>query len=336
MGNKIINHPLFDFYKEQSCLKDQDKADKQFQTWGSRDPWPDIPCALLNSEDILKYVLATGMICPFYPDNLSGASYEVSIGGLLIYWNENGKKIKKELKDDDTFILEKNTIAFITLEPKFQIPDYMALRFNLKIKHIYKGLLLGTGPLVDPGFVGKLSIPLHNLTANRYKFNIRDKLIKMEFTKLSENPAWSSKVQYRKDESFVILNDYSSKPRIVDDYITSALEGCTSVSIQSSIFDSMRKAESSAKNAELSVKKTEQSVKKWGVAGGLGVIIALAGLFIALYQIVQATNQIVQTTDSRINSLYEKIEQNQKELKSKIDTKETAPRQENDNGATNP
>ncbi len=28
---------------------------------------------------------------------------------------------------------------------------------------VYKGLLLGTGPIVDPGFVGKLYIPLHKL-----------------------------------------------------------------------------------------------------------------------------------------------------------------------------
>ena len=76
--------------------------------------------------------------------------------------NEHVQKVELNLKEKlDGFDLAPNSIAFVALEPCFRIPEYMALRFNLKIKHIYKGLLLGTGPLVDPGFSGKLFIPLH-------------------------------------------------------------------------------------------------------------------------------------------------------------------------------
>lgn len=30
----------------------------------------------------------------------------------------------------------------------------MVLRFNLSVSNAYKGVLLGTGPIVDPGFEG--------------------------------------------------------------------------------------------------------------------------------------------------------------------------------------
>jgi hypothetical protein len=43
---------------------------------------------------------------------------------------------------------------------------------------------------VDPGFTGKLSIPLHNLTTNDYTLVGGDPLIWMEFTKLSGRKEW--------------------------------------------------------------------------------------------------------------------------------------------------
>jgi hypothetical protein len=51
--------------------------------------------------------------------------------------------------------------------------------------------LLGTGPLVDPGFEGNLLIPLHNLTANEYRFSVGEGLIWVEFTKISKNQRWA-------------------------------------------------------------------------------------------------------------------------------------------------
>ena len=50
---------------------------------------------------------------------------------------------------------------------------------------MHRGLLLGTGPLVDPGFHGRLLIPLHNLTSDEYTIRGDEGLIWMEFTKTS-------------------------------------------------------------------------------------------------------------------------------------------------------
>jgi len=177
---------------------------QRFSGWRSWDPFPEIDPALLNSAAIADYVSATGMIHPFHADKLKPASYEVAMQGEYVYYDENRKKVTGTLLPSNhpewsrvtnptsTFRLRGNSIAFVSLEPLFQLPDYIAIRFNLKIKHVYKGLLLGTGPLVDPGYVGKLNIPLHNLTAEDYDLEAGKGLIWVEFTKLNRHPIWDN------------------------------------------------------------------------------------------------------------------------------------------------
>jgi deoxycytidine triphosphate deaminase/prefoldin subunit 5 len=167
----------------------KDKYDDFYKT----DPFPDIPNALLNSADIVKYILTTGIVDPFTPEKLSGATYTCEFSGEYIYWDENRIKRKKKLSEDGEFPIKPNSIVFLGIEPIFYIPQYIALRFNLRVKNAYKGLLLGTGPIVDPGYVGKLFIPLHNLTSNEYRIKCKADLIDIEFTKISKNVNWDIK-----------------------------------------------------------------------------------------------------------------------------------------------
>jgi deoxycytidine triphosphate deaminase len=161
-------------------------AAARFSLTRHRDPFPDIPASLLNSADIYDYVRLTGMLHPFSPDKLKSASYEAAIRGRCIYWDGEGRRQEVNLGNDASeFVLAPNSIAFVQVEPMFRLPDYMALRFNLKITMVHRGILLGTGPLVDPGFVGRLLIPVHNLTTNDYIIQAGEGLIWIEFTKTS-------------------------------------------------------------------------------------------------------------------------------------------------------
>ena len=69
-----------------------------------------------------------------------------------------------------------------------RLPNYIAVQFNLRITHVHRGLLLGTGPLVDPGFHGKILIPLHNLTSEKYIIRADEGLINGVYEDLSLNP----------------------------------------------------------------------------------------------------------------------------------------------------
>lgn len=231
--------------REQELAYNDEEAKRRFQQYGRVDPLLNIESALLNSADVFDYVCKTGMLYPFYVKDLKGASYEVRIGGRVIWWDDEKKKQAKELeKEEDSFELKPNSIAFVTLEPYFRIPDYLALRFNLKILHIYKGLLLGTGPLVDPGFQGRLSIPLHNLTTNTYVFKYNDPLIQVEFTKLSKNLEWNVKERDKKGINIPVYKRNPIKPgRNVDYYVARALKGSDNTYVRSSIPEQLEKAE---------------------------------------------------------------------------------------------
>ncbi len=186
------------------------EAEQKYEQYRINDPFNDIPPGLLRSTDIKKYVAETGMIHPFYPDHMKQASYAVKVLGRSIYWDEKGKKHDEFIEDKKEFILKQNSIVFVSLEPRFRLPYYIALRFNLKIRHIHRGVLLGTGPLVDPGFNGKLLVPLHNLTMNDYAIRGGDDLIWFEFTKLV--PATIENItEFRVDKNIVDPDDYLHK-----------------------------------------------------------------------------------------------------------------------------
>jgi deoxycytidine triphosphate deaminase/cell division protein FtsL len=201
------------------------KAEVNARTYRSKDPFPSIPPALLNSADIADYVSATGMIWPFddSEERLKSASYLVDILGKCIYWDDKGAKQVIDLQRGEDFVLKPNSIAFVSLEPMFRLPNYIALRFNLEIRHIHKGLLLGTGPLVDPGYVGKLLVPLHNLTANEYVFKGGDHLIWIEFTKLSPIDQWKESADKERKGQFRGFPDYKNNATDPEYYLEKAV-----------------------------------------------------------------------------------------------------------------
>ncbi len=270
----------------------EEKAREKYLQFVTKDPFPQIQPALLNSADIYSYVEKIGMIHPFYPEDLFGASYGVKVGEKIVWWDEDKEKRHEEdiSKPGMYFKLKPNSIAFVMLEPTFQIPDYIALRFNLKIVHVYKGLLLGTGPIVDPGFVGKLSIPLHNLTANTYTIRHGDILIAMEFTKLSPNRAWLKNESDIKMGNGLYKRNWIKENRTIDDYINRALEG--NVMVRSSIPDNLKKirdiAEKTQKDYIETKKEVEKSIRNIQLVTILSIIPVLVFACTAIYQLGSA------------------------------------------------
>lgn len=154
----------------------------------------DISDTLLNSKDIRAVVEATGVVSPFFvgggsKSRLKKAAYEGRIGTRAYIFRETNapERIFDDAKDD-SLLVPSNSIVFVESDLDFRIPDFIALRFNLQIQHVHRGLLLGTGPLVDPGFWGKLCIPLHNLTDQDYLIPKSAGLIWLEFTKTTLAP----------------------------------------------------------------------------------------------------------------------------------------------------
>jgi len=199
------------------CSAELPSCDERYQVFRTVDPYPSIPRTLLHSGHLASYAVATGMIDPFDPSKLTKpATYAVPLMGPCRYLDDDGEKHSFSLSSDrlsrwkwtDTrnkFVLRPNSICYVTLEPYFRLPAYIAGRFNLLIKNVYRGLLVGTGPLVDPGFNGYISIPIHNFTTNPYEFRAGEDFVYFEFTKLG----WPKET----DEPTL----FHWLPRIVDD-----------------------------------------------------------------------------------------------------------------------
>jgi deoxycytidine triphosphate deaminase/cell division protein FtsL len=280
----------------------EEKANELFTKFERKDPFPEIDRALLNSADVSDYVATTGMIYPFYEEKQKPASYEVAVLGKYVYWDEKDKKHVGIIKPGKEFILRRNSIAFVTLEPTFRIPEYIAFRFNLKITHIYRGILLGTGPLVDPGFTGKLSIPLHNLTTNDYTLVGGEPLIWMEFTKLSWRQEWqpTKELQNSVQRRGVFYQFPPRKKNFgdVEDYLRKA---DAHRSIRSSISDALQNA----------VKAANRAKRMNYVFTGISVLAILVAS-IALYSYFTNTNSYLRKSQDEVQTVRLDLEKEKK------------------------
>lgn len=214
------NYPKRTFLKRSPFAESDEEANDRYLAHKSVDPFPEIPSALLNSADLSDYANKTALIFPFDDDdeNLKAAAYRVRILGEIVYWEAGGLLKSCLLGEDDQFVLAPNSITYITLEPVFRIPDYIKVWFNLDASHVYKGLFLNSG-FIDPGFVGRLVLPLHNPTANEYLLKARDSLIWITLMKISPWTPWEQPVLFNttvRTGKFRKFPDHKKNPTIED------------------------------------------------------------------------------------------------------------------------
>src|ERR1700687_4416476 len=101
--------------------------------YAAEDPLAAVPPSLLGSSEIFEYVRLTGMVCPFFERSLKSASYEAHVGGRFIWWDERDIKHDRPIARGNRCILRANSISFVQVEPHFRLPNYIAVRFNLRI-----------------------------------------------------------------------------------------------------------------------------------------------------------------------------------------------------------
>jgi len=311
--------------------QDDAEAARRFLRWREEDPFPEIPPALLNTADLLDYIATTGMIWPFEVDRdnltetLKPASCSIALLGRYVWWEDKPDDPRLGLRNGDLsrneeLVLERNSIVYVTLEPTFRLPDYIAGRFNLSIPDVYRGLLVGTGPLVDPGFQGKLSVPLHNLTSNDYVLRGGEALVWMEFTKLSPNALWQRKEIAEGDREkaerpsrrgqYVPFPKRKLRRRAVDDYLREADPRPIRSSIPELVGRSQRAAEQSGKRAE---EAETQARRFFNVSIGAAVIILLtsAAVLVGVWTLIVDVRGDANQARDRVDQLQQRLESQQ-------------------------
>lgn len=154
---------------------------KEDRLWS--DPAPEIQGVLL-SDAISFYINQVNLIEDSDPNSIKPASYGLRLGSRYYC---NGKF--GNLKPGEKLTLPSNSLTFVSMLEKLNVPLYMIGRFNLKIDLIYQGIILGTGPQVDPGYRGHLSCPLHNISNNDIEIPYGDRFATIDFVKTSKFPS---------------------------------------------------------------------------------------------------------------------------------------------------
>ena len=175
----------------------------------------------------------------------------------------------------------------MTLEPTLRLPNYIAARFNLTIREIYRGILVGTGPLVDPGFVGQIYLPLHNLTCNEYRLIGGEPVAWMEFTKISPNESWCEHERNGRLAPYVPFPERKQERKTVEDYLGRS----SPTPVMSSISSSVEKAQRSAQASERAVVSTRFRIT-------VASMVALGALIVALVAIYLQVQSVVDDSDS--------------------------------------
>lgn len=147
------------------------------------DPDPSHQPGLLLSDRILFYCEKVNLVFPYDPCFVGPASYTLHAGREYMISRKPGNVETLDLEKEGKVIIPPNGLIYIRFYEEVNIPRYMIARFNLSVTQVYRGLLLGTGPQVDPGFRGYLGCPIHNFTDENKTIKFLDPLGTIDFEK---------------------------------------------------------------------------------------------------------------------------------------------------------
>ena len=138
---------------------------------------------MLSDAAIRERVHAAGLIIPFEPKGLGGASYELRCSSTYYDLTEDAIRIESKLHNNKILIKPKHTVALIT-EESLQIPQ------DLTAHIISKGSLfsIGLSPVctyADPGFSGQLGLVTTNNSDKYITLDALQSVAKIHFTELT-------------------------------------------------------------------------------------------------------------------------------------------------------
>lgn len=145
---------------------------------------------LLLSNEIEAFCRVDLLVENHKSEMIRPASYTLTIGPDYV---DSEGKIRKMGDEQPYFYMEPNSIVYVSSAETLNLPFYIVARFNLRVKWVYKGILLGTGPQVDPGFKGNLSCPLFNLTNRAVRIKLGEMFATIDFERTSDfcdNKPW--------------------------------------------------------------------------------------------------------------------------------------------------
>ena len=259
------------------------------------------------------------------PERLKPASYEMKFLGRLYDYKMHEGKLKQRCRyiwPGRKMTLYRNSITYLWMEEKLLLPEYIAVRFNLHIRYVHKGILLGTGPLVDPGFFGNLLIPLHNLTDNDYEVIGGDGIIWVEFTKVSGGPDPKS---FPKGKYIKTADEYLERAQVLRNGVQSAIKGSLD-NAEKNVTDSKKIANDAREEIRVFNKRLGRIGLGALLIGAFAIAVTICGIWYtglnliseAVSRVQNSENQILSTKIGEQNSMIDKLEIDVEKMKTQL------------------
>ena len=206
---------------------------------------------------------------PFEPDQIQPASYDLRIGPEAAT-SSSGEKIN--VREKGFIELAPSDFAIVVSEEKISLDNRHTARFGLRSKWARKGIVATTGAQIDPGFQGRLTVGLTNLTSKKIALSHLDDFLTVEFHRLQKpvGETYSGPYQGRNSLKGEDLEDVFDRE----------------VMSMSEITKSLRSLTSNVSSMEKSIETMQKSIDtmRWHVTAIAGSGIALIAVMIVLMQ----------------------------------------------------
>jgi dCTP deaminase len=145
---------------------------------------------MILTDRQIRDAIALGdvIVTPFDDVQVQSASIDLRVG-------EEGAttKTKKRIniREHGFLILEPGDFGVISIFEELQLGAQYVGRIGLRSKYARKGLIATTGPQIDPGYHGRLTLGVTNLTPQTVSIPYKDDILTLELHRLdqpAENP----------------------------------------------------------------------------------------------------------------------------------------------------
>ncbi len=140
------------------------------------------------SRAMINELLANGQLIEkgsFLPKQVQSASYDLRLGQKCYLGSE--KKIIMLSKDDPILTIPPQDVAVLSTVEKLKLPLNVIGRWNIRIGLIYQGVLLVSGPQVDPGYNDHLYCVLYNFSTNDVHLRYEDHIATIDFATTTDD-----------------------------------------------------------------------------------------------------------------------------------------------------
>lgn len=141
---------------------------------------------MILTDQMIEAAVSEGAVRiePFLAEQIQPASYDLRIGPVAALASSHGKV---DVREKGFLEMAPGDFAIVVSEETLTLDNRHTGRFSLRNKWAYRGLIANTDPQIGPGFTGRLSVGLTNLTDKSIALSHLDDFLQVEFHRLSES-----------------------------------------------------------------------------------------------------------------------------------------------------